>query len=59
MRDFVSDLYDYNYNGAQQENSEEESDDDEEINRKLKGEENATNELLSLLLYSISVERVV
>ena len=44
MRDFVSDLYDYNYNEAQPENKKEESDDDEVIDIKLKGEENATNE---------------
>ena len=44
MRDFIIDLYDYKYNGAQLENNEEESDDDEEIDIKLKGEENATNE---------------
>ena len=44
MRDFVSDLYDYNYNGAQPGNNEEDSDGDEEIDIKLKGEENATNE---------------
>ena len=44
MKSFVNDLYDYDYTGEQAESNEEESGDDEEINRKLTGEENATNE---------------
>ena len=44
MKSFVNDLYDYNYTGEQVENNAEESGDDEEIDIKLTGEENATNE---------------
>ena len=44
MKSFVNDLYDYNYTGEQAEINEEESGDDEEIDTKLTGEENATNE---------------
>ena len=44
MKSFVNDLYYYDYTGEQVENNEEESGDDEEINIKLSGEENATNE---------------
>ena len=44
MKSFVNDLYHYDYTGEQAENNEEESGDDEEIDIKLKGEGNATNE---------------
>ena len=44
MKIFVNDLYDYDYIGEQAENNEEESGDDEEVDMKLIGEENATNE---------------
>ena len=44
MKSFVNDLYDYDYTGEQAENNEEESGDDEEVDIKLKGERNATNE---------------
>ena len=44
MKIFVNDLYDYDYTGEQAENNEEESGDDEEVDIKLKGERNATNE---------------
>ena len=44
MKIFVNDLYDYDYIGGQAENNEEESGDDEEVDMKLIGEENATNE---------------
>ena len=44
MKSFVNDLYDYDYIGEQAENTEEESGDDEEVDMKLIGEENATNE---------------
>ena len=44
IKSFVNDLYDYNYIGEQAENNEEESGDDEEVDMKLIGEENATNE---------------
>ena len=44
MKSFVNDLYDYDYTGEQAENNKEESGDNEQINRKLTGEENATNE---------------
>ena len=44
MKSFVNDLYDYDYTGEQAEINEEESGDDEEIDTKLTGEENATNE---------------
>ena len=43
IKSFVNDLYDYGYTGEQAEN-EEESGDDEEIDIKLTGEENSTNE---------------
>ena len=43
IKSFVNDLYDYRYTGEQAEN-EEESGDDEEIDIKLTGEENSTNE---------------
>ena len=41
---FVNDLCDYNYTGQLVENNDEESGDEEEIDKKLTGEENATNE---------------
>ena len=44
MKSFINDLYDHDYTGEQAVNNEEESGDDEEINIKLKGEGNATNE---------------
>ena len=44
MKTFVNDLYDYNQTGEQAESNKEESGDDEEINIKLTGEENTTNE---------------
>ena len=44
MKSFVNDLYGYDYTGEQAENNEEESSDDENIEIKLTGEENATNE---------------
>ena len=44
MTSFINDLYDYDYTGEQAVNNEEESGDDEEIDIKLKGEGNATNE---------------
>ena len=44
MKSFVKDLCDYNYTGQLVENNDEESGDEEEIDKKLTGEENATNE---------------
>ena len=44
MKSFVNDFYDNDFTGKQAENNEEESGDDEEIDIKLKGEGNATNE---------------
>ena len=44
MRSFVNDLYDYEYTGQQAENNEEESGGNEEIDVKLRGQENVTNE---------------
>ena len=44
MTSFINDLYDYDYTREQAVNNEEESGDDEEIDIKLKGEGNATNE---------------
>ena len=44
MRSFVNDLYDYEYTGEQAENNEEESGCNEEIDVKLRGQENVTNE---------------
>ena len=44
MRSFVNDLYDYEYTGEQAENNEEESGGNEEIDVKLRGQENVTNE---------------
>ena len=44
MKSFINDLYDYDYTREQAENNDEESGDDEEIDTKLKGEGNATNE---------------
>ena len=44
MKSFVNDLCDYNYTGQLVENNDEESGDEEEIDKKLTGEENATNE---------------
>ena len=44
MKGFVNDFYDYDYTGERAENNEEESSDNEEIDIKLTGEENATNE---------------
>ena len=44
MKSFINDLYDHDYTGEQAVNNEKESGDDEEINIKLKGEGNATNE---------------
>ena len=44
MKSFVNDLYDYNYTGEQAQSNEEESYDDEEIDIKLTGQENSTNE---------------
>ena len=44
MKNFVNDLFDYDFTGEQAESNAEESCDDEEIDIKLTGEENATNE---------------
>ena len=44
MKSFVKDLYDYAYTGEQAENNDEESGEDEEIDVKLTGEKNATND---------------
>ena len=44
MKSFINDLYDNNYTGEQAENNEEKRGDNEEINIKLNGEGNATNE---------------
>ena len=44
MRSFVNDLYDYEYTGEQAENNEEESGCNEEIDVKLRGQKNVTNE---------------
>ena len=44
MKSFFNDLYDHGYTGEQGENNNEERGDDEEIDIKLTGEENATNE---------------
>ena len=44
MKSFVNDLCDYNYTWLLVENNDEESCDEEEIDKKLTGEENATNE---------------
>ena len=44
MKSFVKNLCDYNYTGQLVENNDEESGDEEEIDKKLTGEENATNE---------------
>ena len=44
MRSFVNDLYDYEYTGEQAENNEEESGCNEELDVKLRGQENVTNE---------------
>ena len=41
---FANDLYDYNYTGEQTKNNEEDSGDNGQIDGKLTGEENATNE---------------
>ena len=40
MKNFVNDLYDFDYTGQQTENNEEECGDDEEIDIKLTGQEN-------------------
>ena len=40
----ANDLYDYNYTGEQTKNNEEDSGDNRQIDVKLRGEENATNE---------------
>ena len=44
MKSFVNDLYDYEYTGEQTEKNEEESGGNEEIDVKLTGQENVTNE---------------
>ena len=44
MKRFVNDLYYYDYTGEKAESNEEESGDNEEIDIKLTGEKNATNE---------------
>ena len=43
-KSFINDLHDYDYIGEQAENKKEESGDDEEIDIKLTGNENSTNE---------------
>ena len=43
-KSYVNDLYDNGYTGEQAENNEEESGDKEDIDIKLTGEENTTNE---------------
>ena len=44
MKNFVNDLYEYDYNGEQAKYNKQESSDDEEIDIQIKLEENATNE---------------
>ena len=44
MKSFVNDLHDSTFNAGQAENNNEESGDNNEIDIKLTGEENATNE---------------
>ena len=44
MKNFVNDLYEYDYTGEQVKHNEEESSDNEEIDIQITVEENATNE---------------
>ena len=44
MKSFIKYLYDYAYTGEQAENNDEESGEDEEIDVKLTGEKNPTND---------------